>query len=71
MQFPLLTFLALRCRRQFSSTRVAAAAPAVQGDASGVLKGIEGIVSAQDASPKDIADAALSLTYLQAKSDRR
>lgn len=48
-----------------------AAAPGVSGDVAGVLAGIEAVVSGDAVTPKDIADAAMSLTFLKAKGDRR
>ena len=49
----------------------AAAAPGMSGDVAGVLAGIEAVVSGDAVTPKDIADAAMSLTLLKAKGDRR
>lgn len=49
----------------------AAAAVTVQGDMSAVLAQVDGVVSREDASPKDVADAAMALAYLQARGDRR
>ncbi|KIY94756.1 hypothetical protein MNEG_13206 [Monoraphidium neglectum] len=59
----------------FSASGAAAAQPlaatAVEGDLEGVLRGIDAAVSAENAGPKDVADAALSLALLQARGDRR
>jgi hypothetical protein len=43
----------------------------VSGDVAGVLAGIDAVVSGEGVTPKDIADAAMSLTFLKAKGDRR
>jgi hypothetical protein len=43
----------------------------VEGDVETLLKEIDRIVSAETASAKDVADAAVSLAYLQAKGNRR
>jgi hypothetical protein len=43
----------------------------VEGDLAGVLREIDAAVSAEGAGPKDVADAAMSLAYLQARGDRR
>jgi hypothetical protein len=43
----------------------------VQGDLSAVLAEVDAVVSREDASPKDVADAAMTLAYLQARGDRR
>jgi hypothetical protein len=63
-------------RAVFSSAPAAAAAAAaaqmqIQGDLSAVLSEVDAVVSREDAKPKDIADAALALAYLQARGDRR
>jgi hypothetical protein len=64
-----------RLHRGFSASGAAAAQPlaatAVEGDLEGVLRGIDAAVSAENAGPKDVADAALSLALLQARGDRR
>lgn len=61
--------------RGFSSSRAPSAQPlaatAVDGDLAGVLKEIDAAVSAEGVGPKDVADAALGLAYLQARGDRR
>lgn len=44
---------------------------AVEGDAEGLLKEIDRAVSAEGASAKDVADAAVALAYVQAKGNRR
>lgn len=59
-----------------SSASAAAAAAAasevtVQGDLSAVLSEVDAVVSREDAAPKDVADAAMALAYLQARGDRR
>jgi hypothetical protein len=36
-----------------------------------VLRAIDAAVSAEGAGPKDVADAAMGLAYLQARGDRR
>lgn len=64
------------CRRALSSSTPSAAAAAaaqmqVQGDLSAVLSEVDAVVSREDAKPKDIADAAMALAYLQARGDRR
>lgn len=43
----------------------------MQGDMSAVLAEVDAVVSRGDASPKDVADAAMALAYLQARGDRR
>jgi len=43
----------------------------VHGDLSAVLSEVDTLVSREGAGPKDIADAAMALTYLQARGDRR
>eukprot|EP00878_Enallax_costatus_P013614 GHUV01014235.1.p1 GENE.GHUV01014235.1~~GHUV01014235.1.p1 ORF type:complete len:263 (+),score=91.86 GHUV01014235.1:202-990(+) len=54
-----------------ASPAVAAAQMQVQGDLSAVLSEVDAVVSREDAKPKDIADAAMALAYLQARGDRR
>lgn len=44
---------------------------AVEGDAESLLAAIDDIVSKEDVTAKEVADAAVALTYLQAKSNRR
>lgn len=43
----------------------------MQGDLSAVLSEVDAVVSREDAAPKDVADAAMALAYLQARGDRR
>eukprot|EP00798_Chlamydomonas_sp_ICE-L_P028377 gene28377-31511_t len=43
----------------------------VEGDVAAVLKQIDDVVSSETVHAKDVADAAVSLAYLQAKGDRR
>ncbi|KAI8472216.1 MAG: mitochondrial F1F0 ATP synthase associated protein [Monoraphidium minutum] len=62
--------------RGISSSRAPAnaaplAATAVEGDLAGVLREIDAAMSAEGASPKDVADAAMGLALLQARGDRR
>lgn len=62
--------------RTFTSTSFAAAAApaaavAVEGDLGALLAAIDAAVSAESAGPKDVADAALSLAFLQSRGDRR
>ena len=63
------------CRRALSTSPASAAAATaqmqVQGDLSAVLSEVDAVVSGEDAKPKDIADAAMALAYLQARGDRR
>jgi hypothetical protein len=56
--------------RGFAAAAPAAALP-VDGDLSGVLRAIDAAVSAEGAGPKDVADAAMGLAFLQARGDRR
>uniref|UniRef100_A0A383WKK8 RAP domain-containing protein n=1 Tax=Tetradesmus obliquus TaxID=3088 RepID=A0A383WKK8_TETOB len=61
-------------RRGFTSSRTSAAAAAqaqVSGDVSAVVAEVDALLSRGGAGPKDIADAAMALAYLQARSDRR
>jgi hypothetical protein len=63
-------------RRGFTSSGISAAAAAaaqaqVSGDVSGVLAEVEALLARGGAGAKDIADAAMALAYLQARSDRR
>lgn len=44
---------------------------ALEGDGEGVLKEIGSIVDSESASPKEVADAAVALAYLQIKGNRR
>jgi hypothetical protein len=44
---------------------------AVDGDLQGALNEIDRIISSESVTAKEVADAAVSLTYLQAKGDRR
>lgn len=43
----------------------------MQGDLSALLSEVDALVSRPDAGPKDVADAAMALAYLQARGDRR
>lgn len=64
----------LLCRRGFASSRSSAAAAAqaqVSGDVSAVVAEVDALLSRGGAGPKDIADAAMALAYLQARNDRR
>ncbi|GBF92217.1 hypothetical protein Rsub_05299 [Raphidocelis subcapitata] len=56
--------------RGFAAAAPLSVAP-VEGDLAGVLREIDAAISAEGAGPKDVADAALSLAYLQARGDRR
>jgi len=52
------------------TTNMALAEVAVDGDLSGVLSEIDSILSHASITAKEIADAAVSLAYLQSKGDR-
>ena len=54
-----------------ASPAVAAAQMQIQGDLSAVLSEVDAVVSREDVTAKDIADAAMALAYLQARGDRR
>lgn len=43
----------------------------VDGDAPSLLKALDAAVSAESATPKDVADAAMALALLQSRGDRR
>eukprot|EP00879_Flechtneria_rotunda_P001647 GHRR01001807.1.p1 GENE.GHRR01001807.1~~GHRR01001807.1.p1 ORF type:complete len:551 (+),score=256.25 GHRR01001807.1:137-1789(+) len=49
----------------------AAAQSQVHGNVAAVLSEVDAIISREDAGPKIVADAAMALAYLQARSDRR
>lgn len=59
--------------RSLSTSRAVAAAPAlaVEGDIPKLLSAIDAAVSSDSATPKDVADAAMALAYLQARDNRR
>jgi len=61
--------------RGLASSAGAAAAPAtavaVEGDVDGFLRDVVGVIDSDACGAKDVADAALALTYLQAKGNRR
>ena len=44
---------------------------AVEGDVEALLQEISAVVSSETATGKEVADAAVSLAYLQAKGNRR
>ena len=43
----------------------------VEGNVEALLKEIDAVVSNESATGKEVADAAVSLAYLQAKGNRR
>lgn len=67
-----MSFSAEAALRGIHTSSSAHAEPvAVEGDVSALLKEIDAIVSSEAVSAKEVADAAVALTYVQAKSNRR
>lgn len=65
----------VQATRAISTSFAAQAQPltevAVEGNVEALLAEIDRVVSAESSTAKDVADAAVSLAYLQAKGDRR